>query len=386
VPPSRRPASPRPPPTSAHVRPRAGPARRPRADSQSHGRRQKRCALIPRPGEPPQPVSPGPPFPGPEVAPLPGKSSPQEKARSRALTQKTGDPHRASNAPPRGCPRCHKAGTAGITNSPGKTASAARRPRTTAVRQPPSSRPPAAQIPDSGRFAITGTVHPSQRQKPPLTWGGWLAGLRSMSTDPTPSKSKRVGSANTPLQPTSHPKPKTKVKVKDKNKSQNQGQTKSQNQSQNQKSKSRSKPKANQVMITMPAKRAGQIRPWHRHGKKHRLNQAQAKTAASSQCQAPTARKPSKAPSTAPAPLRHQIRETQPGKPGVLMIPVRPSAPLAPTRMGLHAWTDGRSPSVTLCDCLVVHGLCMCTPLAPTRAGPHSRCAYAHAQRRDNRA
>jgi hypothetical protein len=77
-------------PARRPVRPRAGPARRPRADSQSHGRRQKRYALIPRPGKPPQPVSPRTPIsPAPGVAPPPrAKVQPARKGALRALTPK----------------------------------------------------------------------------------------------------------------------------------------------------------------------------------------------------------------------------------------------------------------------------------------------------------
>jgi hypothetical protein len=209
VPPGRRPASPRPPPTSGHgPDPRENHARTIKVTGKENG--------APRPfpdrGETPTAHFPRTPFPGPKAAPLPGKSSPQEwrahahSPQRPAISAAPGprrraDARGATGQAPRALP-IHQGKQPAPPGGPGQ--------------QPFGNRPAAPRVPDSGRFAVPGTVHPSQHPKPPLTWGGWLAGLRSMSTDPTPSKSKRVGSANTPLQPASHPKSRSRSKSKQK--------------------------------------------------------------------------------------------------------------------------------------------------------------------------
>src|ERR1039457_4165223 len=63
----------------------------------------------------PQPFPPEPPSP-PEVAPLPGKSNPQEEARYAHSPQKTGDPRNARPPAAARMPAVPKPGTAGITS------------------------------------------------------------------------------------------------------------------------------------------------------------------------------------------------------------------------------------------------------------------------------
>jgi hypothetical protein len=153
--------------------------------------------------------------------------------------------------PPRGCPRCQNQAQRALPHSPGKERSrhtrAGQQPRTNRTGPgQPRAREPRRCTP------------PARPENTSLAGTGWLVGLRSMPTDLTPSKSKGARSANTTLQPTSHPK------------------KQSQNQSQNQKSKSRSKP----ITGTGAAKGAGQTRLRYRSSKGHRLNQPVAKTTA----------------------------------------------------------------------------------------------------------
>src|ERR1017187_2240951 len=83
----------------------------------------------------PQPFPPEPPSP-PEVAPLPGKSNPQEEARYAHSPQKTGDPRNARPPAAARMPAVPKPGTAGITSFTGKRTQPPYTSRTAAAHQP----------------------------------------------------------------------------------------------------------------------------------------------------------------------------------------------------------------------------------------------------------
>ena len=88
---------------------------KPRAERQVHGKDNGATRSFPDRGKPPKAaISPRTPLPPPwRSLRSRGKSSPQEKERYARPPQKTGDPHRAGNAPPRGWPRCPKPGHRG---------------------------------------------------------------------------------------------------------------------------------------------------------------------------------------------------------------------------------------------------------------------------------
>ena len=89
----------------------------------------------------------------------------QRKGALRALTRTSGRPSPVTRPPPRGCPRCHKAGTAGITHSTGKGRPAARTPGAAA-----------AHPPHSPAIVNHGAVRPSRSRKHHPTCGGVAGG------------------------------------------------------------------------------------------------------------------------------------------------------------------------------------------------------------------
>jgi hypothetical protein len=166
-------------------------------------------------------------------------------------------------------------------------------------RQHDNPRPAPSRTRHSTPHAETGTVTPHSTRNPRPTWGGWLAGLRSAPADPTPSKSKRVGSATTPLQPTSHPKSKTKSKSKPRSKSKTKVKIKV---------KTKSKPGDDYYA----SKTRGPDQAMAQARQKAPAKPGPGKDGRKQPGPGPYCLEASKAPSTAPAPLRHQIRETQP--------------------------------------------------------------------------
>jgi hypothetical protein len=158
--------SPRPPPPAPSRLRRDAPT--PRAKRQVHQQGQRRYALTPDRGKPPRAaISPGPPSPALAVAPLPEKihSAIKRNERYAPAPQKTGDPHRASHAPPRRgaavpTTRAQRPPTASTTKSKPRRPNTGSRPR-------PAPQRPGTATPTT----ITALCAPHSARKPALSWG-----------------------------------------------------------------------------------------------------------------------------------------------------------------------------------------------------------------------
>ena len=184
------------------------------------GREKGATRSFPDRGETPQPFPPRPPS---RPRSLRSPESPPRKKRraTRPHPNRRATLTAPGAAPPRGCPRCQTQAPRALPFHRGK------------ARRRPEAGPTAAAHPPHQPRTAPGTrtmplYAPQTFEKYAPCRGGWLVGLRSMSTDLTPSKSKGGSEVGKHYSPTHQP-PKNKVKNKNKNKGQGQGQGQGQN-------------------------------------------------------------------------------------------------------------------------------------------------------------